>query len=89
MKNVSKIHVRLADIFLNFFFIISESKCSKWKIAYSEVDEQVEKFSKMIDYIMVKLTPIGLVMPKLIVCIFMHFALGTETDEFELPLPMW
>lgn len=89
-KNVSKnLETIFAEVqsklFKNF---CSGSKNPKWKATYVNVNEQIEKWSKVIHFIMVKLTPIALILAKAVVNVLIYFT-DSQTIELELPFPMW
>lgn len=72
-------------------FIFSGSIYPKWKETYIKVNDQVEKWSEIVHLIVAKATPLGLVLTKFIVNLFVYFTTDhdSETVELELPFPMW
>lgn len=71
--------------------IFSGSIYPKWKETYIKVNDQVEKWSEIVHLIVAKATPLGLVLTKFIVNLFVYFTTDhdSETVELELPFPMW
>lgn len=51
---------------------------------------RIEKWSKIIHFLIAKITPICWVLPKFTVSLLLFITKGdSETVELELPLPMW
>lgn len=68
---------------------ISGSTYPGSKALYNEMNQQIEKWSEIIDFAAAKMTPICLILPKSFVCFIIYFATDLGSDSFDLPLPMW
>lgn len=56
---------------------------------YKKTNEIVEKISEIADFIMVKVSLPGFILPKAIYCYLQYFATDLGNEAFELSLPMW
>lgn len=57
---------------------------------YPELEaRKIEKWSKIIHFVIGIVTPMCWVLPKFILNLFVYVTNDLETVEFELPLPMW
>ena len=59
------------------------------KVLYEKTNRSVEKWSKIIFFVMVKITPIAWLLPKVIISLFLYFTTDLGNDALELPSPMW
>lgn len=56
---------------------------------YVEINQKIEKWCKIIELITVKVSPLTVVIPKLITSFFDYFTTDLGSEAFELPTPMW
>lgn len=70
-----------------FFFQGSQNPASN--VIYIEVVDRVEKWSRFIHFVMLKVSIPCFVLPKYIVCFYLYFTTDMGNDAFELPLPIW
>lgn len=68
------------------FNIFSESES---KAIYVESIEQLEKWSKLIYFVVAKLSPIFWVAPKFLMNLFVYIRTDFDNNALVLPLPMW
>lgn len=73
----------------NSFEIMLGLEYPESKAIYDETNQQIEKFSGIIYLVTVRGTPICLVFPKFIACLFVYFTTNLGKGALELPLPMW
>lgn len=59
------------------------------KIIFVKTDEQNEKLSEFIYFVIVKVSSLYLVLPKLFYSFFRYFTRGFDNDAFMLPIPTW
>lgn len=59
------------------------------KMIYDKIIENVDKYSRFIHFVLLKITVPCFVLPKYIVCFYLYFATDRGNDAFELPLPVW
>lgn len=69
--------------------MISELKYPQLKLAYDKTNCEVEEMSERIFFVMVKVAPQTLTLPKLINSFIAYFFTHLDSDAFDLPLPMW
>lgn len=91
-------NAKLARCFLQISPIILFISLSNWNSAlkysatrsiFYKTNQFEEKFSKVILFVMVKITPICAIWPWCINIYFIYFTSDLGTDAFELPCPMW
>lgn len=56
---------------------------------YEETNKQTEKWSKIIYFGLVKVTPISWILPTLIISCRNYVTTDLGNDAFEMPLPIW
>ncbi|XP_031626848.1 uncharacterized protein LOC116343092 [Contarinia nasturtii] len=56
---------------------------------YEEANEKAEKWTKLIEFLMMKLTLFGITTPFLVLCYYLYFATDLENESFRLPFLMW
>lgn len=54
-----------------------------------ETNELVEKLSKIIDFLIVRVSVPGSLLPKAIFCLFIYFTTDLGHDAFKLSIPLW
>lgn len=62
---------------------------SESKAIYVESIEQLEKWSKLIYFVVAKLSPIFWVAPKFLMSLFVYIRTDFDNNALVLPLPMW
>lgn len=70
----------------NYIFVIG-SEHPEMKVMYIEVNRQVEKLSDIAYLVMVKVTPVCLILPKIVISVFVYFTTDLGYDALELPSP--
>lgn len=75
--------------FKNYNYIYLGLEYPEWETTYVQINEKIEKWSEIIHFVIAKLTPLCLILPKFIVSLSIYFTIVSETVELELPLPMW
>lgn len=77
-------------IFSDFFELILGSESSKSASFYDQIDQRIEKWSKIIHFVMMKVTCSVLFIPKVLASLYIYFMKDScENYELELPFPMW
>ena len=56
---------------------------------YEIVNQRIEEFSKIVYFGMIKMSPIGFVVPKFLGYMFIYFTTDLGKEALKLPLPMW
>lgn len=56
---------------------------------YQKRGRQIEMLTEIIFFVIVKVTPICLVLLKCVTTVYVYFTTDLENDALELPLPMW
>lgn len=56
---------------------------------FSKANQQVEKMSKIIFYVVIKILVHCFMMPRFIISFFIYFTTKSVNDTLELPIPMW
>lgn len=69
--------------------LIPGSEFETSKVIYKEASHQMKKWSKIMYFVISKLTPIGLILPKSIITCSVYFANDSGCDVFLLPTPTW
>lgn len=59
------------------------------KIIYDETNQRIENWTRVIYFIIMKVTPVCWIMPKFAISIFMYFTTDMGRDALKLPIPMW
>lgn len=59
------------------------------KALFGKTNRLVEKISKIIFFVIARMSPFCSMLPKLFVCFFEYFVADMGSDSFELPFPMW
>lgn len=59
------------------------------KITYDEVNRRIEKYSEIAYIVMVKVSPVLLVLPKFVVAMFVYYTTDEGDEALELPFPLW
>lgn len=65
------------------------SKHPSSRAIYIETNRKVEKLSEIADFIMVRVSLPGFILPKAVFCYFQYFTTDLGNDAFQLSLPMW
>lgn len=65
------------------------SKNPSTKQLYDNTNRKVEKWSEFIFLVMVKVTPIAWLLPKVIISLFLYLTTDLGNNALELPSPMW
>lgn len=56
---------------------------------YEKTNRQIENLTEIIFFVIVRVTPICLVLLKCITSLFVYFTTDLKNNALELPLPMW
>lgn len=56
---------------------------------YEEVNGQIEKWGKIIYFVIAELSPICMIVPKAILCLLVYFTTDLGQEAFELPVLEW
>lgn len=83
-KNVLIITLILIE---NYVSILTGLSCPSSKIIYVKIDENLEKWYKILDIALVKIFPISVVALKSTACFIMYFANNLDCNALELPIP--
>lgn len=59
------------------------------KTKYDKINQKIEKWCKIIDFVTVKVSPPTVILPKLTISFFNYLTTDAGNDAFELPNPMW
>lgn len=59
------------------------------KDIYGRVNKKNEKWTKMLDFVLLKVTLPGVIMPNFIISYFLYFATDLGSEAFRLPFPKW
>lgn len=59
------------------------------KAMYDETNRQIEKWTKIIDVVVVKVTSRFAIIPQIVLCYFLYFTTDLGNDAFELPFAIW
>lgn len=76
-------------MFVKMKIYILGSKNPPSKVLYDKTNGKIEKWSKILYFLMVKLTPMSWLLPKVIISLFLYFTTDLGNDALELPSPMW
>lgn len=71
-----------------FFRNIKALKYSAMKSTFYETNQSVEKMSKIVSFVVVKLTPLSM-LPTVIYIFFLYYTTDVGSDAFKLLSPMW
>lgn len=77
------------DCEIEFAKIVLGLKYPKSKALYEKTNRQVELISKIIQFVVLYVSPPVLVLPNAIICLFMYFTTDLGNDAFNLPFPTW
>lgn len=69
--------------------LFSELICTASKPLYMKTHRIVEKFSKIMKFVIVDVTVPGFIIPKAIFSFYVYFTTDLGADAFELPVPTW
>lgn len=58
------------------------------KAKYIELNEKIERVSKILEFLLIKLTTAGAVLPSVIITIVDYFILDLGDESFFLPYPI-
>lgn len=56
---------------------------------YAETNRKIEKWTEIIAFAMVKVTPVCWISPKAIISFVLYFATDMGNNAFALPIAMW
>lgn len=56
---------------------------------YENVDEIIEKWSKIVYFVSVVMSPMSLILPNILLSVYTYSTTELESDSFILLLPMW
>lgn len=85
-----RIKLESSFMFFEKIRIFIESKNPASKTIYDETNRFVEKWSEIGYFGMVKMTPICVILPKVIIVSYIRFfATNAGNDEFDLPFLFW
>lgn len=68
---------------------ILELECSSSKAIVCDTNRLVERWCEVGEFVFVKVSPIGLVFPRVLVSYIVYFATDAGNEAFELPLLHW
>lgn len=71
------------------FHVISGLKYPASAENYVEINEQVEKWTKIIHFVYLKVNLHMIVIPKAILSFYLYFSMDAGRDAFELPYAVW
>lgn len=80
---------KFIDLERNIEYIISGSKNAASTAIYVNIIDKVERLSRFIHIILLKVTVPCSIVPKFIVCFYLYFTTDKGNDAFELPFPIW
>lgn len=61
----------------------------KWRVKGDKTNRLVEKWSKIIDFALMKVCVPSAVLPKVVVSYFTYFTTDAGSEAFDLPIPSW
>lgn len=70
-----------------FFLIVIGSHRKKLKTMYDELIVKIEQISKIVEFIGVKLTFIGTIIPTVFITLVNYYIFDLDRDSFFLPCP--
>lgn len=56
---------------------------------YTKTDNETQKRIEILEFAMIKVTPILIILPKFIISFYTYFTTDLREDAFELPIPKW
>lgn len=59
------------------------------KTIYNKIDEKLQLWVKILDFLMVNVMPVGITFPMLIVTYFAYYTTNLGADAFQLPFFAW
>ena len=59
------------------------------KAIYERVNEKNEKWTKILDFVLLRVTLPGVIMPNFIISYFLYFATDLGSESFRFPFPKW
>lgn len=72
---------------LNLSYFVGLKLCTQ--AIYEKTNQQVEKWCKIGYILMAKITPMGWILPKVIINYSVYFCTNAGNEAFDLPLLMW
>lgn len=70
-------------------FCISEAGNSVSKAVMNDTNRLVQKWSEIGEFVLVKVSSVGLVIPRAIISYAIYFATNAKNEAFELPMLFW
>lgn len=90
MTAQAQIHQDFLKLFkLRFEFFFPGLNYPQSKVIYVQIDRQIEKWSKILHFILAIAIPVSMMLPNLIVSYFNYFVLDLGDDSFEFSVPTW
>lgn len=83
------IHHQSLEKIMEPVFLFQELKDFKGRPTFEEIIRQTKICSKLLDFVVAKMTPIGLILPKAMVSYSVYTITDSGNDAFELPLQFW
>lgn len=68
---------------------LPEFKYLESEVVCSQTNQQVEKWSEIIFFVIVKMAPLGGTLSRVVGSFFFYLRTDLGRDAFELPVPMW
>lgn len=81
--------VSICSMSLIHFFVILELRFSASKLIFKDAVRSEHKLSKIIFFLVVKITPVYGALPFVVYSYFMYFTTDLGGDAFDLPAPIW
>lgn len=79
------------NIFIKWIGIVLGLKNLSSITFYDKINPRVEKWSKIIYFVIAKVTFAVIFLPKILISLYNYFVMNLDgnADSLELPLPMW
>lgn len=71
---------------LNILFTVSDLRSTS---IYEEINRQIEKWTKIVYFIIAQVTPVCQIIPKFMQSLVVYVATDLGNDALELPYPEW
>lgn len=68
---------------------VSGFENSSSKAIYEEVNQKVEKWTKILYFVLMNVSLPGIMMPNFVISYFLYFSTDLEVEAFRFPFPIW
>lgn len=79
----------MKKLYLNFHKSVPGVERSATRMIYIKTNVQVERWSKITDFVISVFIPTAFMWPKPTLCFYLYFATDLGNDVFELTFPIW